>query len=326
LKKQGLVIQDSRSELQTVENNAMNIFENSVYIDPVEQYKLRLGSEASIRTIETRINECSKIWGCTHRSQIVWGKLTKALVMGLIKTMEGKGKKIATIKNTLSCLKGVVKEAYDLELIETEHYHRILSVRPPKGFQEEKGKALSSEQITELFNDLEEQSDVIGVRDNSIVKLLIGTGLRRKEITYIQIKDINFNQKTMLIKGKGNKERIVGLNKIVFDALEKWIEEYRGDYEGYLYSRIRKGGTIVYEKAISDQAIYNIVKARCKMVDITDIATHDLRRTFATYMLSQGIDILDVMKMMGHSSPETTKRYDKSGQNKALDIMKNMNF
>ena len=82
-----------------------------------------------------------------------------------------------------------------------------------------------------------------------------------------------------------------------------------------------------FDKQISDQSIYNVVKDRCRDVEIEDPATHDLRRTFATNMLSQGIDVLDVMKMMGHSSPETTKRYDKKGQKKEnVNIMKNMNF
>ena len=76
---------------------------------------------------------------------------------------------------------------------------------------------------------------------------------------------------------------------------------------------------------ISDQAIYDIIKLRCEPHGIS-IAAHDLRRTFITFMISNGVDILDVMKMAGHSSPETTKRYDKSGLNKALDIMKNSSF
>ena len=94
----------------------------------------------------------------------------------------------------------------------------------------------------------------------------------------------------------------------------------------YLFSRVRKCGTIDNNVKLTTQTIYNIVKARCAEVNIFNIATHDLRRTFATYMLEKGVDLLDVSKMMGHSSPETTKRYDKSGQNKALGIMKNSDF
>jgi site-specific recombinase XerD len=310
-------------------NNGMlsentNIFDNIV-LCPVEQYKLSLGSNESVRTAETRIKVCAIIWGCKDRSQIIWNKLTKAHVLGIVKTLEHQGKKIATIKNTLSCLKSVIKEAYDLDMIESENYHKIMSVRPPKGFQEETGVALDVSSIRKLLDHIGSLSDSKGIRDNAIVSLLVSTGLRKAEATNILLSNIDFSTQQILIKGKGNKERKVGLNQTAFNAIQKWLTEVRGTDEGYLFTRIRKNGKMNPLVRFSDQSIYDIAKDRCGEVGIK-IATHDLRRTFITFMLSNGVDVLDVMKMAGHSSPETTKRYDKSGQNKALDIMKKSMF
>lgn len=313
-------------ELQTLDQGGMSVFDGDLYLSPVDQYIMKLGSPASARTVKTRMTVCAQIWGCEHYDQIVWTKLTKMHILGIIKTLENQNKSISTIKNTLSCLKGVLSEAYDLELITTENYERMRNVKPPKGQQVSKGRSLEPEEIKRLFEHVANLDTVIGARDNAIVKLLIGTGLRRTEITNIKINDINLTSRLILIRGKGNKERRVAMNNDIYSAVQKWIDEFRGDYEGFLFSRIRKCGTIVYDKKISDQAIYDIVKKRCSECEITNIATHDLRRTFCTYMLSQGIDVMDVMKMMGHASPETTKRYDKSGDDRAMDIMKNMNF
>ena len=305
--------------------NPQNSFVDNLVIDPVEQYKLRLGTSASSRTVESRMKVCANIWNCEHRSQIVWEKLTKAHVMGMVKTLEHQGKKIATIKNTLSCLKGVIKEAYDLDLLDSENYHKIMSVRPPKGHQEETGTALEVSVIRKLLSQMDSLDDNRGIRDNAIIALLISTGLRRTEVTNIKMSDIDNSTDQILIRGKGNKERKVGLNQTSLNAINKWLDKVRGRDSGYLFCRIRKNGKMNANVKISDQSIYDIIKLRCEPHGIS-IAAHDLRRTFITFMISNGVDILDVMKMAGHSSPETTKRYDKSGLNKALDIMKNSSF
>jgi site-specific recombinase XerD len=304
----------------------MSVFDNELVMDPVEQYLLSLNSPASTRTVETRIKECARIWHCTNRQGIAWEKINKSHVLGLIKTMVHEKKKLATIKNTLSCLKGVIREAYDLDIVTSENFNKIISVRPPRGEQVAHGKALNIESIHTLFSFLAALDDPIGVRDNAIVKLLITTGLRRAEVTHIEMRHFNVCDRTILILGKGNKERTVGLNQSCFDAITHWIKAQRGQESGFLFSRIRKGGQICLKEKISDQSIYNIAKLRTTQAGLEGIATHDLRRTFATHMLENGTDLNDVMKMMGHASPETTKRYDKSGDKKALDIMKNSPF
>jgi integrase/recombinase XerD len=305
---------------------SINIFDVDIIQDPVEQYKLRLSSKFSTRTVEARIKECARIWQCKDRYEIIWSKITKAHVLGLIKTMEHEGKKLSTIRNTLSCLKGVIREAYDLEIITTENHSRIISVRAPKGYQQESGSALNVSQIKELFCYLDKLNDPSGVRDNAIIRLLIGTGLRRTEITNIKLSDLDIGNRIINVKGKGNKDRTVGLNNDIFKAIHLWIEDFRTEKDGYLFYRIRKCGTVDNTNKISDQSIYNIVKKRLDGINIKNFSTHDLRRTFATYMLERGIDLIDVMKMMGHASPTTTKRYDKSGLNKAMNIMKDVVF
>lgn len=303
-----------------------SVFTGNMILEPVEQYKMKLGSKASIRTVDVRLNVCAKIWGCSDYTQIVWGRLTKAHVLGVIKTLENQGKKNSTIKNTLSCLKGAVREAYDLDMMDGDNYFKITNIKAPKGYQEETGTALEGLQMKSLLKHIKCLTSSIGIRDNAILVVLLSTGLRRAEITGIRMVDIDFNGRVILIKGKGNKERKVGISDSVYDALMKWMNVISDQNGEYLFSRVRKNGKIDSKNKLSDQAIYDIVKFRCSEVGVNRIAPHDLRRSFATHMLKQGVDMLNVMKMMGHSSPETTKRYDKSGQNQALDIMRNMKY
>lgn len=321
-------IAQSRNELVEINQNQNNlsIFDGEIIENPIEQYKLRLGSHCSSRTIDSRMKVCANIWNCNNTDDIVWNKITKAHILGIIKTLTHQEKKIATIRTTLSCLKGVIKEAYDLDLITNDNYSRIMSVRAPRGSVEDCGRAIDITEINLLFEFLSNFETPIGIRDNAILKTLIGTGLRRAEITNIKIEDINFNSKLILIKGKGNKQRTVGINDTVYEAIKTWMTECRGDEEGYLFNRIRKCGTIIVDNKLTPQTIYNIAKLRFLEIGITDISTHDLRKTFATYMLQNDVDLINVMKMLGHSSPMTTKKYDKSGHDKAMSIMKDVSY
>jgi len=80
-----------------------------------------------------------------------------------------------------------------------------------------------------------------------------------------------------------------------------------------LFVRILKGGEITL-LPITDKTVYNIVVRRYKECGLKSLTPHDLRRTFATVLLEQGEDLFIVQDLMDHASIETTKRYDKRGE------------
>lgn len=316
----------SNSGLVIIENNTgLNVFSDNLIIDPVEQYKLSLKSKHSERTLITRMIQCAKIWGFSHYSNIEWHKIKKIHVIGIIKTLESQNKSIRTIRVTLSMIKMVVKEAYDLDLITVDEYQRIANIKSPRGSVVDTGKALTREEVKKAYDLLEEQKTLIDIRDNAIIRLLFGTGLRRSEVVEIKIKDIDFENSHILIHGKGNKERIVGLNKNTMDSILKWYEASKDvdedNKESFLFSRILKSGKIIDDKPLSSQTIYNIIIERFSSIGIK-IKTHDTRKTFATLTL-ENTEIHVLSKMLGHSSIETTKIYDKSNYNKVIEKMKN---
>ena len=110
--------------------------------------------------------------------------------------------------------------------------------------------------------------------------------------------------------GRYLKERLSFPDPGTYAAVERWLAE-RHDFEGPLFLPVKKSGEINYQNSrISDQAIYHIVKKRQKQAGVQACAPHDFRRTFGTELLRQGIDLPTVQRLMGHSDPSTTARYD----------------
>lgn len=134
--------------------------------------------------------------------------------------------------------------------------------------------------------------------------------MRRFEVAAVDVEHYDRETATLKVYGKGNKERLAYPDPGTHAAIERWLEQ-RHNFEGPLFLSVKKSGEINYQNGrITDQAIYNIVKKRQKQAGVQACAPHDFRRTFGTELLRQGIDLPTVQRLMGHSDPSTTARYD----------------
>lgn len=140
-------------------------------------------------------------------------------------------------------------------------------------------------------------------RDIAILELLFATGMRVSEICSITIDAINLDEQVILVKGKGNKERIIGIpNDAVIIALQKHIELLPSNSMYLFLNR--------YGKKISDQSIRNMIRKYAAIAGVScEISPHMFRHTFATELLNEGVDIRYIQQMLGHSSITTTQIY-----------------
>lgn len=149
------------------------------------------------------------------------------------------------------------------------------------------------------------KSDWQGLRDKAVLMLLYGSGLRISEALNLNVADISNAQSSIIIKGKGNKERLVPLLPEVIHAIETYKEAvpYGLEKEGPLFVGAR--GERLLARIIQRQ-----MKKIREYIGLPSSATpHALRHSFATHLLNEGCDLRSIQELLGHASLSTTERY-----------------
>jgi integrase/recombinase XerC len=168
-------------------------------------------------------------------------------------------------------------------------------------------KALNTKDTTDILeNVIHNKIDWLGLRDYAILTLLYGAGLRISEAINLNIND--FNEKDyIVIKGKGNKERIVPVLPIIKDRINKYIEACPYNFKNGEALFVGKRGERISPRIIQRRLAQ--LREELKLPDI--ITPHALRHSFATHLLSQGVNLRSIQELLGHSSLSTTQRYTK---------------
>jgi integrase len=229
-----------------------------------------------------------------------------------ISTKSGRPLGPASINKALSALRGVLKEAWRLGLMSAEDLARATDLEAVRGSTVLKGRALSAHEVASLFHVCAVDNTAAGPRDAVILALGVAAGLRRAEMAALDFSDVDLETEVVRVQGKGQKIREVPVKNGALDALRAWIH-HRGDRPGPLLSPVRKGGRVEMGR-LAPQAIQRACEKRARQVGIPDFTPHDLRRTYISTLLDRGVDLAVASDLAGHSSPRTTKRYDRRGE------------
>jgi len=156
-----------------------------------------------------------------------------------------------------------------------------------------------------------DQTELSGIRDATIITLLAFTGIRLKELVSANLTDIDFERNTIKVFGKGSKERLVPLNKIVLTSLRTYLDRRPISDSTAIF--LNKFGT-----RLSGRSIETIVKKYVLKSGInkSKISPHKLRHTFATLLHMNEVDILEIQKLLGHASITSTQIYTHTNPDK----------
>jgi site-specific recombinase XerD len=219
--------------------------------------------------------------------------------------------KPATVNRFISALRGVLRAAWRVGLMSAENYARATDLKCVKGSSLPAGREVSEKELQAIFTACATDKSCAGVRDFALLSVMYGGGLRRDELSTLTLSDIEMDPGRVLVHGKGSKERYAYLPDGALSALRAWVI-VRGDRAGALFVRIRKSDRMCEpEKHMTGQAIYTILIRRAAAAGVCDVSPHDMRRTFVSNLLDNGQDLSTVSKMAGHSSVQTTVRYDR---------------
>ena len=157
-----------------------------------------------------------------------------------------------------------------------------------------------------LLLDLPNPSNFQESRDILILEIFYSTGVRISELIKIKLEDINYENNSINILGKGNKKRLVIIGNYAKKKLLEFLN-YRDNIKtGFLFKNERKS-KVGY---ISERFVFNIVKKYVqKVTNNQKISPHSLRHTFATHLLNNGADLMSLKELLGHSDLSSTQIY-----------------
>lgn len=156
------------------------------------------------------------------------------------------------------------------------------------------------------------------LRDVAVIELLFATGIRISELCSLRSQDVNFYEKTVLIYGKGSKERIIQIgNEDVFSILLEYKNDFRREINDCNYFFVNQSS-----HPLSDQAVRRMINKYTSLAAIQlHITPHMFRHTFATCLLDAGVDIRYIQEILGHSSINVTEIYTHVSMAKQRDIL-----
>lgn len=174
---------------------------------------------------------------------------------------------------------------------------------------------LGQREVARLM-DAPDESTLYGIRDKAVLETLYACGIRLAEIHGLDLKDINFPQREILVRGKGSKERLVLFGRASHIALKRYIDEARP----HLMSRPTQALFLSrYGERLSRRSFEKLVHRYSTLAGTRgDVHPHTLRHTFATHILEGGADLRVIQELLGHSSPTTTQIYTHVTKQEAL--------
>ncbi|MYL33132.1 tyrosine recombinase XerC [Pontibacillus yanchengensis] len=220
-------------------------------------------------------------------------------------------------------------ELYDRQLSRRSVSRKLSSLRMFYRFLEREGKIefnpflnislpkmnkpipefLYEEELEKLFH-VSDLNTSLGKRNQAILELLYATGMRVSECVKLSIENIDFSLGTLLVQGKGRKERYVPFGSFAQEALSDYISNGRNK----LLAKSNHATQHVFLNAkgtpLTDRGVRKVLDQMVQKAALTiHLHPHKLRHTFATHMLNEGADLRSVQELLGHEHLSSTQIY-----------------
>lgn len=170
-------------------------------------------------------------------------------------------------------------------------------------------------QISDAKTDCQRRN---ALRDAAVTELLFATGMRISELCSLKVNDLNLYDRTILIYGKGSKERKVQIgNDDVINILNKYKSDFEKEIQNCNYFFANQNG-----RKLSEQSVRRMINKYTSLAAIDlHITPHMFRHTFATSLLEADVDIRYIQEILGHSSITVTEIYTHVTMSKQRDIL-----
>jgi integrase/recombinase XerD len=205
----------------------------------------------------------------------------------------------------LAAVRGLHRFALDDGLVEVDVSRQVRTAAPPRRLP----KAISIEDVERLLEAAGYAGTALALRDRALLEVLYGTGARISEAVGLDVDDLDLTDNTVLLTGKGDKQRRVPVGSYAAAAVQAYLVRSRpvlaasGTGSPRLFLNARGG-------PLSRQSAWVVLRTAAERAGLAaGISPHTLRHSFATHLLEGGADVRVVQELLGHASIMTTQIY-----------------
>lgn len=274
-----------------------NVKEFILYLEVERNY-----SSHTIKNYELDITDFINY--CNDKKIDIYKIKYKDIKAYLVKLYD-KDYKGTSISRKITSLRTFYSYLYDKGLVDKNIFKYVSLPKKEKRLP----KYITNDEVSAIF-ETPNLNSPLGQRNRLILELLYGTGIRVAELCNIKLKDIDLDNKTIRIIGKGSKERIVFYGRTCEEILDLYINDGRKILLHNKENEYLIVGAYRKNKSFTTRSVQLIINDIIEKTSISKkITPHTLRHTFATHLLNEGCDILIVKELLGHSSLDTTGIY-----------------
>lgn len=276
-------------------------------IEQINSYSLYLRGERRYSNHTTK-NYISDLMQCHQYLESSyelkeWGEVIGVMLRSYVVKLSSDGLRARTINRKISALRSFFQYLKKLGVIQTNPTSRIVSLKTQKRLPE----TINEDAFAKL-SELDPENGSFGdIRDFLMLELLYQTGMRRAELIHLRHQDIDLVRKTILVFGKGNKQRIIPMSPKLLERIERYVEakeEHLPNSEERVLIVTDKG------KRLYPKFVYNRIVALLSSVSTSKKRSpHVLRHTFATHLTNNGAELNAVKELLGHASLAATQIY-----------------
>jgi integrase/recombinase XerD len=232
-----------------------------------------------------------------------WKDVTPEVLVGFLEQTRKGGLSAVSMNRNLVAIRGFHKYLMQEKLAET---NPVSNIELAKGWMR-LPDTLSQDEMGTLLKEPGRETPT-GIRDTAMMELLYATGLRVSELIALDMKHINWQVGYLIAFGKGDKERIVPIGQVAYEAVKSYVDQVRpGLLKGKMSEVLflnRRGGRLTRQGFWKIIRFYTLRAGLLKKVH-----PHTFRHSFASHLLEGGADLRSVQMMLGHADISTTQIY-----------------
>jgi integrase/recombinase XerC len=240
-----------------------------------------------------------------YAGTIAWAEIDHTRIRGFLSHLYERGLSKTSVARALAAVRSLYRWLAREGIVEQNPAALVATPRLPKKLP----RVPTIEEMNSVLDGGMPECAASPERDRVIFELLYGCGLRNSELTGINLDHIRWSTETILVRGKGRKERLVPFGESARDALRAYLPVR----QRLLEEKHKRSQTLLLNlrgSGLTTRSVGRIVKRIAVARGLPpEVHPHTLRHAFGTHMLEEGADLRAIQEMLGHERLSTTQRY-----------------